>query len=174
MKALRQIDSVLARVEGWLIIVLLWAMLGLTFIQVCLRALYTHGHLQWANTVMGHMDWSEPFVRLLVLWLTFLGASLLTQDNKHIKIDLFSSLLPERWLPFREFFLSLASALVCAIMVKVCAGYVALEMDFGARMFLQIPSWVGQLILPGGFSLLLLRFLLRAVHQGVEVFTGTK
>jgi len=48
------------------------------------------------------VDWFEPFVRLLVLWLTFLGASLITKENKHIKIDLMGSLLPDKWLPFRD------------------------------------------------------------------------
>ena len=78
----------------------------------------------WANTLMGHLDWSEAFVRLLVLWLTFLGASLLTADNKHIKIDIFSTILPHKWLPTRELVLALAGILICAIMLKVCIGYI--------------------------------------------------
>ena len=74
MKFLRLIDKGLAKVEGWLIVIFLGLMVTLTFLQVILRALYTHGHVQWANAIMGQVDWTEPFVRLLVLWITFLGA----------------------------------------------------------------------------------------------------
>jgi len=172
MKTLKWIDSALARIEGWMIIIFLWLMVLLTFFQVCLRGLYTHGHLRWANTLMGYLDWSEPFVRLLVLWLTFLGASLLTGENKHIKIDLFSTLLPPRYLLIREFVLSVACAFISAVMLKVCIAYINIEMEFGGRIFFQLPSWVGQLILPVGFALILFRFLVRAIDQALQIAGG--
>jgi TRAP-type C4-dicarboxylate transport system permease small subunit len=172
LKSLKRFDTALARLERWLIVALLWSMVILTFVQVCLRGLYTHGHLMWANTLMGHLDWSEAFVRLLVLWLTFLGASLLTADNKHIKIDIFSTILPQKWLPTRELVLALAGILICAIMLKVCIGYIKMEMEFGGKMFLDLPSWIGQLILPGGFALILFRFILRALDQGLQMIKG--
>jgi len=169
MTALKWFDKVLARIEGWLIITFLWLMVILTFIQVCLRGLYTHGQLQWANSLMGHLDWSEPFVRLLVLWLTFLGASLLTGENKHINIDLFSALLPPKWLPVRELILSVVCVAISAIMLKVCIGYVKMEMEFGGTLFLHLPNWIGELILPLGFAMILFRFLLRTINQGLEI-----
>ena len=73
MKTLNRIDQVLAKIEGWLIILLLWTMVVLTFVQVGFRSLYTHGHFHWANEVLGKLDWSGPLVQLLVLWLTFPG-----------------------------------------------------------------------------------------------------
>ena len=172
MKTLRWLDNALARLEGLFIVIFLSLMVILTFIQVCLRALYTHTHLQWANTFMGHLDWSEPFVRLLVLWLTFLGASLVTGENKHIKIDLFSTLLPPKWLPVRELILSVVCIIISAIMLKVCTDYVAMEMEFGGSIFLCLPNWIGQLILPVGFALILFRFSLRAIDQGLEIARG--
>ena len=172
MKCLKWIDKILMKFEGWLIIAFLSGMVILTFIQVVLRGLYTHAHLAWANTLMGQLDWSEPFVRLLVLWLTFLGASLLTGENKHIKIDLLSTLIPSKWLPVRELILSLVCILISAIMLKVCIGYIKMEMTFGEKMFLDLPSWIGQLILPTGFAVILFRFLLRAIAQGLEIARG--
>ena len=172
MKILKLAERTLARLEGWLIVAFLSIMVVLTFIQVCLRGLFTHGHFQWANALMGQLDWSEPFVRLLVLWLTFLGASLLTQENKHIKIDLLSAILPPKWLPVRELILSLVCVFISAIMLKACTDYIKMEMEFGESMFLQIPNWVGQLILPAGFALILFRFLLRTIDQGLEIARG--
>lgn len=170
MNALRLIDKALARFEGWLIIALLWMMVILTFLQVCLRGLFIKAHVQWANYLMGYLDWSEPFVRLLVLWLTLLGASLITAENKHIKIDLFSSILPQKWLPVRELIIAVVCVLICTIMLYACMGYVKMEMEFGGVMFLNLPNWICQLILPLGFALLVFRFLLRAIDQSMKIF----
>jgi len=169
MKILRLIDKGLAKVEGWLIVVFLGLMVTLTFLQVIFRALYTHGHVQWANAIMGEVDWAEPFVRLLVLWITFLGASLLTGDNKHIKIDLTSAILPVKWLPFRELILSMVCVLISALMIKASLSYVKMEMAFGGSLFLALPTWVGQLILPAGFSVILFRFFLRGIEEVLQI-----
>lgn len=174
MNLLKRLDNALARVEGWLIILILLLMVILIFFQVGLRALFTHLHFQWANALMGDLDWSEPFVRLLVLWLTFLGASLLTKEGKHIKIDLFRTLLPSRWIPVRKFVLALACAFICAVMLKVCIDYLRMEMEFGGVIFLNLPAWSGQLILPAGFALLLFRFLIRAVDQAIQIAGNQK
>ena len=169
MNRIYAFDRMLQRLEGWLIIAFVWMMAVFTFLQVALRGLYTHAHLQWANALLGHLDWTEPLVRLLVLWLTFLGASLLTSDNNHIKIDLFSALLSKKWLPFRDLALSIACVLICGIMVKDCFSYVSMEKAFGGSMFLEIPVWIGQIILPIGFLLILFRFLLRGARRWTEI-----
>jgi TRAP-type C4-dicarboxylate transport system permease small subunit len=174
MKVLEWIDKRLAQLEGWLIILFLWFMVAFTFLQVCLRGLYTHGHLGWANDLMGHLEWSEPMVRLLVLWLTFLGASLLTREGRHIRIDPFSAFLPPKWARLKNLLLSLACVLISAIMLKVCMNYIALEMEFGSRIFLRLPSWIGQLILPIGFGAILFRFSNATVQQIVEWFVRAK
>ena len=172
MKTLDRIDRALAKVEGWLIIALLWTMVVLTFVQVGCRSLYTHGHFLWANELLGDLDWSGPLVQLLVLWLTFLGSSLLTRTGKHIKIDLFSTLLPPKWLPLRGFILAVVSLFIIGIMVKVCIDYVMMEMEFGGTSLFYLPSWVGQMILPVGFTLLFFRFLVKAINQGTQLFRG--
>ena len=169
MKILRLIDKALARFEGWLIITLLWLMVTFTFVQVFLRGLYTHAHLQWANALMGYLDWSDPFVRLLLLWLAFLGASLITGENKHIKIDLFSTLLPPKLERVRDLLLSVACMVISAFMVKACIDYIRMEMEFGGSMFLNLPDWAGQIILPAGFALILFRFSIRAIDQGIKI-----
>ena len=169
MKVLKWIDKGLVRLEVWVIISFLSLMVIFTFIQVCLRGLYTHGHVQWANAMMGRIDWSEPLVRLLVLWLTFLGASLITRENKHIKIDLFSTLLPNKWRPIREFILSIVCVIISATMLFVCSGYVKIEMQFGGTLFLSFPSWIGELILPVGFALILFRFFVKTIDNGFQV-----
>jgi TRAP-type C4-dicarboxylate transport system permease small subunit len=121
---------------------------------------------------MGYLNWTESLVRLLVLWLTFLGASLITRENKHIRIDLLSSLLPPKIIPYRDFLLSLACIAISGIMLKVCMDYLALELEFGSTMFLDIPGWLGQLIMPAGFALILFHFFVRALNQGLDIAKG--
>jgi TRAP-type C4-dicarboxylate transport system permease small subunit len=169
MKHLARIDKAIARFEGWLLILFLSLMVILTFVQVMLRSLYIYAHLGWANTLMGSLDWSELLVRLLVLWVTFLGASLVTRENKHIKIDLLTHLMPATWSPYRELLLSVSGAIVSALMIRASLFYIHTEISFGGSMFLSVPTWIGQLILPAGFSLICFRFLLRTMTSALQI-----
>ena len=172
MKYLHAMEKVIARLEGWFIVLFLALMVVFTFVQVALRALYTHAHMNWANILMGHVDWTETLVRLLVLWITFLGASLLAGDNKHIKIDLMSNVLPNRWIPFLEVILSIALVCITALMTHASISYLKMEMDFGGNIFLHIPNWIGQLILPMGFFLLFFRFFIRGLTHVLNILRG--
>lgn len=165
MKTLTRIDTAIARFEAWLIISFLTLMVTLTFFQVVLRSLFIYAHAGWANDLMGRFDWAEPFVRLLVLWVSFLGASLVTGENKHIKIDLLTHLIPVSWLPLRELLLSLAGTVVSALMIRASLFYLRTEMSFGGNIFLGLPTWIAQVILPVGFSLICFRFLLRGADS---------
>ena len=173
MIILARIDNAIARFEGWLLILFLSLMVSLTFLQVLLRSLFIYAHLGWANDLMGSIDWAEPFVRLLVLWVTFFGASLVTGENKHIKIDLLTQVIPAAWIPLLDVLLSLAGALVTALMFKASLFYVGTEMSFGGNLFFGIPNWVGQLILPLGFLLICFRFLVRALCSALGILRRT-
>lgn len=173
MSILQRIDRILARIEGWFTMGLLSLMVGLTVFQIVLRNLYVRAQAQWASDLMGYLDWTEPFVRLLVLWVTFLGASLLTRDNRHIKIDLASTLVPARFRPAVELLLSLASMAICGVMFFVSLQYLSMERTFGGTLFLSLPSWIGQIILPVGFGLLIFRFLTKALEQGLAMRKGS-
>jgi TRAP-type C4-dicarboxylate transport system permease small subunit len=170
MKILHRIDRAIRRIEGGLLILFLSLMVSLTFLQVVLRGFHIYGGFHWANSLMRHLDWTEPLVRLLVLWVAFLGASLLTAENKHIKIDLMSELLPSRWAAYRDIILSAACVAITALMVQASLGYVRMEWSFGARLFLGMPGWIGQTILPAGFLLMLFRFFLRGLNQLLGLF----
>jgi TRAP-type C4-dicarboxylate transport system permease small subunit len=105
--------------------------------------------------------------------VTFLGASLVTGENKHIKIDLLTQIIPAAWLPLLDVLLSLAGALVTALMFKASLFYVGTEMSFGGNLFLGIPTWVGQLILPLGFLFICFRFLVRALCSALGILRRT-
>lgn len=161
----KTVDEILARLEEWLIVFFLSFMVVFTFLFILLRALHLYAHLTWTSVAIGKIDWTQPLVRLLVLWVAFLGASLLTRENRHIKIDLSSLLMPLGWQPLKDLFISLACVVVSAIMVKASCQYIQNEYLFSGPLFLSIPAWIGQIILPVGFLCILFRFLLRGITQ---------
>lgn len=172
LRRLRIVERNLAKLEGWFIVALLSEMVALTLAQVLLRNLHIHGRIHQANLLLGQIDWAEPLVRLSVLWVTFLGASVLTAENRHIRIDLLAPVLPTRWAPCRETIVSIAAAVVCGLLFSASLQYVEVEYHSGTTLFLGIPSWVTQLILPMGFLLILLRFLFRAAEEFAHLRRG--
>lgn len=169
MRFLMLADDILAKVEGWLIVLLLWIMVAATFVQVSLRSLYTHAHLKWANLLLGHVDWAEPLARILVLWLTFLGASLVSREGKHIKIDLLGVMLPRAWSPFREVFLAFLAALLSALLLAASLAFIKMEMAYGGHVLSTVPTWVAQAIIPIGFALMTFRFGLRGLLEIIAI-----
>jgi TRAP-type C4-dicarboxylate transport system permease small subunit len=172
MHLLNRVDKALLRFEGWLLVLFLALMVIFTFLQVALRAFFVYAHLQWANNLMGQMDWAEPLVRLLVLWVCILGASLVTGENKHIKIDLMTDLLPKGLLPYRELLLAASCAVITGFMLKASIVYVRMEAAFGAEFFAGLPNWIAQLILPIGFSVIFCRFVLRTAGEALAIRRG--
>jgi TRAP-type C4-dicarboxylate transport system permease small subunit len=112
--------------------------------------------------------------RLLVLWVSVLGASLITRENKHIRIDLLALVLPGKWRLLRERVLSAVSSALCALMFLVSLRHIGLERAFGEHLLLGIPTWVCQIILPVGFLSMSFRFLIGAVASGSGVMGGRR
>jgi TRAP-type C4-dicarboxylate transport system permease small subunit len=109
------------------------------------------------------LPWADGAMRAIVLWLAMLGGVVATGRLRHIRID-----LVERWLPpggvvwLRRFVFG-ATALVCLALTWTSLDIVALEYEFQAVAFLDVPNWIVQLIVPIGFGMMAARFLAWAV-----------
>ena len=116
--------------------------------------------LRWTGS---SVLWIEPLVRHMVFLCAFLGGSLATSKNVHIRIDLFSKLVEKsnsrllKWFHFNT--VSLFCLLTTAALFKASWDFFLVEKEFGAPAFLEIhSSWlVG--IIPLGIGLITLRFL---------------
>lgn len=168
MKLLNIIDNILDSIEKSFVLLSFTLMLFFSFFTILFRMLYVRFDIQWANTAAGYIDWGEPFARLMVLWVAFLGASLLTKDSRHIKIDIMGHLLPPLLNKIREIILSLGCITVCCIMIKASAGYIKVEMQYSSGSFLNVPIWIYQLIIPFGFSSMTLRFIISGIRQALS------
>ncbi|MBI1908883.1 MAG: TRAP transporter small permease [Deltaproteobacteria bacterium] len=149
MEFLIKINNGLARVEQVVLSVALLTMIVFAFLQVILRNFFNTGLL-----------WSDVFVRHLVLWVGFLGASLATKERNHIRVDLLSRYVPLRL--HRPFFilLDLFAGVVCTLLFLAAFDFLRGEMENGGRLFLKVPAWVMQLIIPLVFLMAGLRFFI--------------
>ena len=153
MKFVRQLDSMISRVERILIVIFLGLMILTAFSQITLRNLIGIG-----------LSWSEPLVRYLVLWVGFIGAALAVREGRHITIEvasIWTSALSGRTLKVIS---HLCSALVCALMTYAAAKFVHDEAQIGSLTFMDLPVWIPELVIPFTFALMAMRFLLRSVQ----------
>ncbi len=158
MRAIQLIDKAIAYLENSLVVIIVTILVFMSFFQVVLRNFFDAGLL-----------WGDIFLRHLVLWVGFVGASLATRQERHISIDALSRLLSEKTLPFVRIIVDLFSVAVCLVLAR--AGYIFVMYEYEAKsiLFNDIPAWIFQLIIPIGFGLMAFRFLLRAIERGLGI-----
>ena len=110
-------------------------------------------------------DYSIPnadiLSRYLVLYVTFFGATLAVDSNKHIRIDVVAACLnPERMQKLRPF-LYLISAVLCGVMSWAAMRFWYDDWQYVADH--ERWSSILAIIMPFGFGLLSLHFLLGAL-----------
>lgn len=161
MKILRRLLALLIGIETALLVLSLSIMVILAFGQVILRNLFGTSFL-----------WGDPLVRQMVLWTGFLGAALATQEGRHITIDAFTKYIPERPRAMIAIVTSLAAGVITWFLADAAWTFLLDEKASGGELFLGIPSWVGLLIIPVGYWLITLHFVVRAIEGIVEVAHG--
>lgn len=135
--------------EEWLISALLAVMTGVTFAQVIARYVFNYSFV-----------WALELVTFLFAALIFLGMAYGVRVGAHIGVDaLVKSLGPRNARRA-----SAVAALLCIVysIIGLIGGtvYVSKMYDIGIlAQDLPIPQWIPRLVLPIGFTLLLVRFV---------------
>ena len=158
MSLLRSIDRILNRVEGVLVVAFLTVMVLMSFLQVVLR-----------NVFSGGIIWGDVLLRHLVLWIGFLGAALATSQDRHITIDALTRFLSPRLKSFVRVLTHLFAAAVCLFFSLAAARLVSSDVKYAQELFLGIPEWYSELIMPGGFALLMVHFFIRMIFSARAV-----
>jgi TRAP-type C4-dicarboxylate transport system permease small subunit len=115
--------------------------------------------------------WSQDLALVLTLWVGFVGASMCTYENRHLKVEAAQKLLPAKVRPVIGFVSGLFTALVCAGLLWVSLRYVAFhrleyigtEGQGGLFPGMSLPKWVGFLALPLSFGFMTVRFFVKAL-----------
>lgn len=154
-------DSYLARIEEFLLIVILSFMVFFSFFQVIFRNIFSEG-----------IPWADIFLRHLVLWIAFVGAALTTRYEKHISIDILSRFFNKKLNVFRKILINAVSGSVCCFLTRASWVFMMDEKMAGSELFLGIPIWHFLVVLPLAFTIIAFRFYLKMVSEAVEMFQG--
>jgi TRAP-type C4-dicarboxylate transport system permease small subunit len=108
---------------------------------------------------------ADQMLRLLVLWVAFLGAIAASREGKHIHVDAIA-----RWLPVRVksgvvALTDIFTLSVCLVLAWQSLRFMQSARESGEMAFASLPVWVAELILPLGFTLIALRYGLRLRHH---------
>lgn len=144
-------DDVLEKISRWGIVLSLFAILGLAVLAIVLRWM--------GSSVM----WIDPLTRHMVFLSAFLGGSLATSKNVHIRVDLLTKLVEMsnskvlKWVHHN--IVALFCFVTCLFLMKSGYEFYLVEKEFGAPAFLDIHSGFLVGIIPFGMGLIALRFL---------------
>ncbi len=108
--------------------------------------------------------WGDAFVRVLVLWVTMVGAMVASREDRHIRIDLVSKLVSsERARTVASRFAALFTAALCAAFGYYAFQFVRLEYEDQTIAFASVPTWICVSVMPVTMLIVALRYARRAV-----------
>ncbi|MEM8662843.1 MAG: TRAP transporter small permease [Pseudomonadota bacterium] len=108
--------------------------------------------------------WSEEVSRLLVVWMTFIGAAVVCWDGRHLNIDVFVNLMPAAMrMAVRVLNAALAIGL-CIILVSPTLRLVEIE-NFAELGATELPAGVVRLPVAIGAVLMVAAIALRLLYR---------
>jgi C4-dicarboxylate transporter, DctQ subunit len=154
MNLIKKIEEILIKFELGILILMLGIMVLLAFLQVVLRNLFSTGFL-----------WADTFLRYLVVWVAFLGASIAAKEEKHINIDALSRFLKPSIHNLASIITNATAGIVCFYMFTASIQFINIGIPEGTTLFNNIPILYFIIIIPVGFLLMVLHFGLRVVFK---------
>lgn len=151
--------AVVHRAEDILLALLLGTLVLLAPLQIVLRNFFDAG---WV--------WTDPFLRVLVLWVALLGALAASRQDRQIAVDVVSKFLAARSKAAVGALIDLFTAFVCSVVAYHSSLFVLGEWEFGSRAFGDVPAWLCQVVIPFAFAMIALRHASRAIaHAGIAL-----
>ncbi len=162
MKAfLSRLDRIGRFAENTALVTLLGAMMVLAVGQIVLREVFSTGFV-----------WADELIKLMVLWLAMVGSIAAARDNRHIRIDALSHILPETAIKLTRVLVDVFAAAVCGVIAWHTYRYLQLEIEFEDSVLIDTPAWIAHLIVPLAFALIAYRFLVSIAWQLYRLITG--
>jgi len=137
-----------------MLVVLLTTMMLVAVGQIIMREAFGTG-----------FAWADELVRLIVLWLALVGSIAACRENRHIRIDALSHVLPDNVVKAIRVFVDLFAAAVCAVVAVQAWRYLQIEIEYEDTVLVNTPAWIAHVIMPAAFGLISYRFLLGALKQ---------
>ncbi len=110
--------------------------------------------------------WVVQFNEYALLWITFLATSWILASDKHVSIDLITGKIGPRWKTRMSLVHALLGAGVCGILTYYGSLTVVGQFQRGVIdvKAVDVPKSLVLLVIPLGFGLLFLQFLLRFIR----------
>lgn len=149
--------------ENTALVTLLSAMMLLAVGQIVLRELFSTGFI-----------WADELIKLMVLWLAMVGSIAACRDNRHIRIDAISHVLPDKAILVIRVIVDLFAAAVCGVLAWQAWRWTQLEIEFEDTVLIDTPAWLAHVIVPFAFAIVSYRFLvlvaisIRTLYVGEE------
>lgn len=123
-------------------------MVLIAVLQIVLRQFFDSG-----------IGWADELIKIIVLWLAMVGSIAAARDNRHIRIDVLSHVLPGKLVALARVLVDLFAAGVCAIIAWQAWRYLQLEIEWQETVLIDTPAWTVHAIVPLAFLLIAYRFL---------------
>jgi TRAP-type C4-dicarboxylate transport system permease small subunit len=161
IRALKFIDNIIEKVTLFFLTLSILLMLGFSLATIGLRFFQLN------------YPWFESVARHLVLLSAFLGGVIATGKGTHIGIDVIGHYLESENLKKPKIYLLrliqvVSFATVCWL-AKASFDFMKVEMEFGTPEFFGLSSGHLVAIIPIGFLLIAIRFLLKFLISFEEI-----
>ena len=160
-KLLSRLEKAGRYAENIALIVLLGGMMLLAVGQILLREVFATGFI-----------WADELIKLMVLWLAMVGSVAASRDDRHIRIDALSHVLPDVAIKITRVIVDLFAAVVCGFIAWHAYRYLQLEIEFADTVLIDTQAWHVHLIVPLAFAFICYRFVILICRQVYTLVTG--
>jgi TRAP-type C4-dicarboxylate transport system permease small subunit len=162
IRLLGRLDQVGRMLENIVLVTMLTSMILLAVGQILLREIFDTGII-----------WVDELVKLMVLWLAMVGSIAASRDDRHIRIDVLSHVLPKWAIKLSRVVVDLFAAGVCGVIAWQAWRYLQLEIEFEDVVLVDTPAWIVHSIIPAAFLLVSYRFVILALKKIGEILAGS-
>ena len=115
--------------------------------------------------------WADELVRLMVLWLAMVGSVAACRENRHIRIDALSHVLPDIAVDLIRILVDVFAAFICGVIAFQAWRYLQIEIEYDDTVLIDTPAWIAHSIMPAAFALMAYRFSIGALQQAGELMS---
>ena len=137
---------------------LLGALMLLAVGQIVLRIFFNYGFI-----------WADELVKLFVLWIALIASIAASRSNRHLRIDLLSHFVADKYARFPRIIVDAFAAAMCGLLAWHSWRYVQLTIEFEDSVLVDFPAWIAYSLLPLSFGLMSYLFVLSCGSEVVRV-----
>lgn len=155
MKFLKTIEKTISTAEYFFLGVILIICSLVLFAEIVLRYLF-----------LSPLFWSEELVRYSIIWMVFIGGSVVIKRGGHIAVDVLPIFLPPKAKKILQRFIPLISIYFCLLLFYYSWVHMLRIKSAGQiTAAMEAPMWIMYLAVPMGALMMGIRWALVFISQ---------